>query len=88
MLCVFRWNFDEGMIKHFELVQNGAVNAAALYYSEQLEDCVYADLSSRYHPVMISRIHALLMQHENAPPALEHCCCSHQNKNQGTGIRN
>ena len=37
-LCVVWWNF-EGIINHFELVQNDAVNAAV--YLEQF-DCVYS----------------------------------------------
>ena len=53
MLCVW-WNF-EGIINHFELVQNGAVDAAALY-SEQLDN-VYAALAVRY-PALINRKHA------------------------------
>ena len=66
MLCVW-WNF-EGIINHFELVQNGAVNAAALY-SEQLDDRVYAALAARRYPAaLINRKHALL-QHDNAPAA-------------------
>ena len=67
MLCVVWWNF-EGIINHFELVQNGAVNAAALY-SEQLDDRVYAALAARRYPAaLINRKHALL-QYDNAPTA-------------------
>ena len=51
MLCGW-WNF-EGITNHFELVQNGAMNAAALY-SEQL-DHVYASLAARYPAALISR---------------------------------
>ena len=59
----FWWNF-EWTINHYELVQNGAVNAAALY-SEQL-DRVYAALASRGYPALINRKHAMLLQHDMA----------------------
>ena len=51
MLCGW-WNF-KGIANHFELAQNGAMNAAALY-SEQL-DHVYASLAARYPAALIGR---------------------------------
>ena len=57
LLCVW-WDF-EGIINHFELVQNGAVNPAP--YSEQLHDRVYAALAACHHPALLSR----KRQHDN-----------------------
>ena len=63
MFCVWWWNF-EGIINPFELVQNGAVNVAALY-SEQLAALV----AGHYPAALINRKHATLLQHNNAPAA-------------------
>ena len=54
MSCCVWWNFKEEIINHFELVQNGAVNAAALYIG-QLDDRVCAALAARCHPVSTNR---------------------------------
>ena len=50
MLCVIGWNL-EGIINHFEPVQNDAVNAEALY-SEQWGR-VYAALAARRYPAAL-----------------------------------
>ena len=63
MLRVVWWNF-EGIINHFELVQNSAVNAAALY-SEQLNS-VYEALAARYHLALINR-KDVLRQYDSVP---------------------
>ena len=65
MLWLVWWNF-EGIIDHFEFVQNGAVNSAALY-SEQLDDRVYVAALAAPYPALINRKHALLLQHDNPP---------------------
>ena len=60
ILCVW-WNL-KGIIYHFDLVQYGTLNAAALY-SEQLDDRVYATLAARrYSAALINRKHAMLLQ--------------------------
>ena len=64
MLCVW-WNF-EGIINHFELVQNGAVNTAL--YSELLDGRVDAARTARRYPALIDRKDAFL-QHDNGPAA-------------------
>ena len=68
MLCAIWWNF-EGVIHHFEFIQNGAVNAAALY-SEQL-DCggVYTALAARRYPAAMINGKYAFLQHDNAPAA-------------------
>ena len=65
--CVW-WNF-KGIINHFELVQNGVVNAAALY-SGQLDDriCTAALAARRYPAALINRKH-MLLQHDKDPLA-------------------
>ena len=63
-LSVVWWNFEE-IINHFELVQNGAMNAAVLYI-EQLDLGVHAALAARRCPAaLINQMHALL-EHNNA----------------------
>ena len=61
MMC--RCDF-EGLINHFELVQNGSLNEAALY-SEQLDRVCVAPVTRRY-PALINRKHALL-RHDMHP---------------------
>ena len=61
MLCV--WGYFEGIINHFELVQNGIANVA--YFNEQL-DRVYTALATRYHVALINGKHAFL-QNGNSP---------------------
>ena len=64
MLCVVWRNFEE-IINHFELVQTGVMNAAALYI-EQLDLGVHAALAARRCPAaLINQMHALL-EHNNA----------------------
>ena len=63
--CVW-WSF-EGIIKRFELVQNGAVSRTVLY-SGQL-DRVYATLSARRYPAALIGRKPAFLQHYNAPPA-------------------
>ena len=65
VMCVVWWIY-EGIINHFVVVQNGAVNAVALY-SERLNR-VCAAVVTGYYAALINGKHVVL-QHDNATAA-------------------